>query len=494
MKLATRFSAYFLTALAAVLIGFSASLFGLASTHLRRQVEERMIRALDTLEASVDIERQGLEWEPTDRRITLGMDLGPDEVRWAVRDGGGALVDRSANAGRGGFRTNWKGKVWPTNPSDGTVFGDEPGWRMAARRMKLDDLLRQGRGHPDDEPGYEVQYSELILVVGLSPAPVTATLNRLAITLIALSTAIWLLAAAGGRLLARGALMPVSRMAEGVAAMSASDLGRHLPSPGTGDELEALARAFNDLLDRLHEGFERQRLFAGDASHQLRTPLAALLGQVELALRRQRTPEEYRGVLERVHAEGVRLRDLVESMLFLAQPDAAGLPLSELDVAEWLPWHMARWSEHARGGDVRVEVDGSQPLHVRVHAAMLAQLVDNLVDNACKYSPAGTPIVVKVDGDGAAVVLAVEDRGLGLASEDAARVFTPFFRAEAARRAGQSGSGLGLAVARQIAAAFHGRLVVESEPGCGCRFVLRLPRSIPTNAQAVPTGTGQCLA
>src|SRR6185312_16074010 len=228
------------------------------------------------------------------------------------------------------FPSDWMPDAWPSSPADGTRFGEAPGWRLAARRLRLEDLLKQGRGHPDDEPGYEVQYRVLVLVAGLSPIPVEATLGRLGLTLSVLSLAVWTVSVAAGRWLCLRALTPVSRMATAATAMTAADLGQRLPIAGTGDELDELGRAFNDLLDRLHEAFVRlhaaydgQRRFAGDASHQLRTPLAALLGQVQVALRRDRPPEEYRRVLEKVHEEGVRLRQIVESLLVLAQPEAA---------------------------------------------------------------------------------------------------------------------------------------------------------------------------
>ena len=153
MKLATRLSAFFLIALALVLTGFSGTLYLLARNFLVRQLDERLLSAVDTLEASVDIEPGGLEWEPADRQITLGVDQGPTAVRWVVRDGRGELVDRSANVNTSRFPSAWQPASWPSHPIDATAFGVGAGWRLAGRRLRLDDLLRQGRGHPDDEPG-----------------------------------------------------------------------------------------------------------------------------------------------------------------------------------------------------------------------------------------------------------------------------------------------------------------------------------------------------
>lgn len=484
MSLTTRVSAFFLIALALVLSGFSGTLYLLARTYLYRQNDAQLQLALDTLEASVDIEPGGLEWEPIDRHMMVGSGQGADAVRWSVRDGQGVMVDRSANARSGDFPSAWTPSAWPRDPSGGTAFGAAPGWRLAGRRLQLDELLRQGRGHPDDEPGFEVQYKELVLVVGLSPAPTEASLNRLGLTLALLSAGVLAVAGATGRWLCRRALAPLSAMATAATAMTAADLGPHLPNPGTGDELDELGRAFNDLLNRLNDAFSRlrrafehQRQFAGDASHQLRTPLAALLGQVQVALRRDRPAEEYRRVLEVVRDEGVRLRQIVESLLVMAQPEGAWPAPQTIDLTEWVPDHLRRWSAHPRASDLCAEVDAAPPLSVRVHPPLLGQLLDNLLENACKYSEGGTPIAVRVRRDGVSVLVGVEDRGCGIAEEDASRVFEPFFRTERARHDGQPGVGLGLAVAARIAETFGGSLDLRSTPGAGSLFLLRLPEA-----------------
>ncbi len=496
MSLTTRLSAFFLIALAVVLSGFSASLYLLARNHLVRQVDERLINALDTLEASVDIEPGGLEWEPADRRMTLGVELAPSAVRWAVRDGTNALVDKSANAKTGEFPSGWQPESWPPARLDATALGAVTGWRLAARRLRLDELLRQGRGHPNDEPGYEKQYQVLVLVVGLQPAPVEATLSWLAMTLMILSSILWLTAAVAGRWLCRRALAPVNRMARAATAMTAADLGQRLPAPGTGDELDELGRAFNDLLDRLNdtfvrlnEAYDRERRFAADASHQLRTPVTALLGQVQVALRRDRSIEEYKRFLGRAQTEGSRLRQIIDSLLLLAQPDPDRLPPSAIDLGAWLHDRLAAWASHPRAADLQLEQPGDGRVFVRAQPALLAQLVDNLLENACKYSEPGTPIVVRAWRERETAFLSVRDHGCGLEPGDILHVFDPFFRGEHARRVGIVGVGLGLAIAQQIANALGGTLEARNEPEAGCSFILRLPDAVSPDRDALNART-----
>ncbi len=484
MSLGTRLSWFFLVALAVVLAGFSVTLYLLARNYLVGQLDERLQHALETLEASVDIEPGGLEWEPADRQLSLGMDHGSGGVRWAVRDGRGILVDYSSNVGTKPFPTDWLPTAWPSSPADATVFGDVRDWRLAARRLQLDDLLSQGRGHPNDEPGYEKQYPVLVLVAGLSPAPMRTALRRLALTLSLLSFGVWTVSVAVGRWLSRRALEPLTRMAKTATAMTVVDLERRLPITGVGDELDELGGAFNDLLDRLKVAFDRlhaaydgQRRFAGDASHQLRTPLAALLGQVEVALRRDRAPEDYRRVLQRVHDEGDRLRQIVESLLVLAQAEGLRAEPEVLNLADWVSGHLRSWDVHPRAADLTTEVASNGPFNARVHPPLLAQLVDNLIENAFKYSEPGTPVVIRTWREDGSVMLGVKDSGCGLEAADLAHVFEPFYRGDRAQRNGHAGVGLGLAVAQQIAGAFGGSLEVQSEPQQGCCFVLRLPES-----------------
>jgi signal transduction histidine kinase len=327
---------------------------------------------------------------------------------------------------------------------------------------------------PRDEP--EKTYPSLVLLAGVALEPMRGTLRGLATTLAGLSIGLWSLAAVGGRWLGRRALRPVRNMAEAVRSIRAEELTRRLPMPRTGDELDDLGRAFNDLLARLQDSFERQRRFTGDASHQLRTPLTALLGQIDVTLRRERPPEEYRRVLELVKGQAGRLRELVEMLLFLARADAEmQLPdLEQLDLAEWLPVHLKNWTRHPRASDLRFEAPEKGAFPVRAHGPLLGQLMDNLLDNACKYTDAGSPILVRLIPDAGDVVLAVEDAGRGIVEEDLPHIFEPFYRS--ARAPKVVGYGLGLAVAQRIALALGAKLTVESKSSAGNRFALRLPR------------------
>lgn len=476
MTLSTRLSLFFLAALAFVLVGFSTCLYICAHYYLNRQANERLQADLNTLTAAAEIEAHGVEWEPHQRRLALGRHEDSDTLRWVITDDQGRFVDCSPGSADLVSEGLNAAREVPDHRGVEVAYQGQS-WLLAQRRVD-GPPGRQGPETVEDHPAASPKtYPALIFQAAVSLEPVRATLRGLAFVLMALSLGLWLSAALLGRRLCRRALRPLTSMAQTARTLSAEDLARRLPSPGTGDELDDLGNAFNDLLARLNESFERQRRFTGDASHQLRTPLTAMLGQVEVALRRSRAPEEYQGALRSVHRQALQLREIVEMLLFLARADAeARLPhLETINLSSWLEERTKAWSEHPRHADFLVEILPDQGLWVRVQTPLLAQLVDNLLDNACKYSEPGTTIRIKAWGEPGAVCLCVEDQGAGIHADDLPHLFEPFYRSPHARRHGVSGVGLGLAVARRIAEAFAGRVLVDSELGQGTRFTLQLP-------------------
>lgn len=482
MTLAFRLGAFFLAALALLLGGFSTALYSLVRIHFQRDLDERLSISLDALAAAAEIEPDGIEWRPNLHRPPERTLPNEAPVCWAAFDEEDALLNR---AGDGAFH-----RAITLRPPVGHVhvtFADPGGrrWRVVVRRLvPIQRPAERPRSRRMRENDVSIHPS-LTLLAAVPLAPMEARLRSVGLTLVGLSTGLWLLAAAGGRILTRRALSPVTRMAQAAGSMTAENSDERLPSPGTRDEFEDLARSFNGLLGRLHEALERQRRFTGDASHQLRTPLTALISEIELAQRRERSPEDYRRVLDRVHGDAVRLRQIVESLLFLARADSdAERPaLQTVDLAAWLSDHLTHWSPHERAGDLRIAVAAAGPVWVNVHAPLLGQLVDNLVDNAFKYSAPGTPVAVSLEPSAGAVALVVEDRGQGIDPSDVPHIFEPFFRSSRGYPRGQPGFGLGLAVVQRIADALAAKITVTTTPGDGSRFAVRFPKAEAASAR-----------
>ncbi len=490
MKLADRLSLFFLAALAVVLVGFSVALDLLAAGHLEAQADERLAGAMRAVTAAVEVHPDEVEWEPLERRTTLGEALAADQVRWTLHDPGGCLVDCSANvSGEGADRRDWRVLARQVRP--GSFEALPVDGHVSPFRGGLNDGFPSGQAPgavtlPADRtyhgPG-------LVITVAVSEQPNEATLGWLAGTLAGVSLLTWLTAAVLGRWLCRQALRPVTRMAASAREIRAEPKSpRSLDVAPTGDELEDLGRAFNELLADLREALARQERFTGDASHQLRTPLTALLGHVDVALRKARSPDEYRQALAVVHERGAQLRRIMESLLFIARADAdTPLPdLEVIDLAAWADDALAGWTEHPRAADIRGPERSGPAVLARTHRGLLGQVLDNLLDNACKYSEAGRPITVKVEARGNEAMLTVADEGPGMDAEELAKVFEPFYRSARARWNGTPGVGLGLTVARRVVDALGGRLEVESEPGRGSRFAVILLVAGLAPAEASP--------
>lgn len=493
MTVSNRLSLYFLAALGAVLAGFSLTLYMLASGHLHQQINHRLDAAMQTLVAAIEVHPGDVEWEPLERRVTMGEDSSLNQVRWAAHDLDGRLVDCSVN---------FEGQPGPD---------ERTGWRLRVRRVRagrfepepvdnrvefVGGALRDGFAGEQVPGGVALPSKDrfyhgdgLVLTVAASEEPIRSTLRLLALAMTGVSSLIWITAAFWGRWLCRRALGPIFDMAASARSIRGRpSAGSFLAVPPTGDELEELGCAFNELLADLRESMERQRRFTGDASHQLRTPLTAMLGKVDVALRKERTPAEYQQVLAVLRRRGEQLQQIIESLLFLARAEAtAPLPDTErFELNEWCRSWLESWRDHPRAADVRVS-ECDRAAWVRTQPALLGQVLDNLLDNACKYSDSGTPVVVSVESREGESTLTVEDRGCGIEPDEQSLVLQPFYRSRQAQWLGKPGLGLGLTVVVRLVSMMNGVLRVASRPGHGSEISVTLPASGEEGEACQPT-------
>jgi len=484
MRLSTRLTLFFLATLAVVLVGFSGTLYVMAAHYLHRQADERLEAALNTLAAAAEIGPEGVEWEPHERSLSFGRRTIEGQFSWRVGDDRGERLDGSSAGEMDHILADRVGETGSAQRARSNVDFSGMRWRVMTRRL---DWPRGNRGGSDAAGRGVGRHNALVFAAAVSLEGVRLTLRNLALALAGLSLLIWILALVFVRRLCCTALRPMTMMAEAAQAISGHDLDERLPTPETGDELQELGRSFNDLLDRLHESYERQRRFTGDASHQLRTPLTAMQGQLDLALRQERSADEYRRVLTLVQGKTRHVRQIVESLLFLARADAeAERPqLEPIELSAWVPDHLRSWTG-PRASDVRLEACSTGTLWVRAQPSLLGELVGNLLENAAKYSAPGTPIVVQLGRHGDVVTLAVEDSGIGIAEGEIPHVFEPFYRSPEARRRGSMGLGLGLSVASRLARLFGGRLEVMSQPDRGSRFTLTLRLAEQPDSSSMP--------
>jgi heavy metal sensor kinase len=293
-----------------------------------------------------------------------------------------------------------------------------------------------------------------------------------------------LLASLGGYFLARKSLAPVVEMGERAARINAESLGERLPVGNERSELGRLALTFNELLARLGVSFEQQRRFMADASHELRTPVAIVCGESEVALSREaREAEEYRESLTILHEEGRRLTRIVEDLFTLARADAGRYGLAPvsfyLDEAAAECVRAVRSLAARRGVALRHEYAGGE-MPMRGDEGLVRRMILNLLDNAIKYTPSGGEVRVELAREGGAYAVRITDTGDGVPEEARPHIFERFYRADKARsRNGGAGggAGLGLSIASWIAEAHGGRVALERSDKSGSAFLISLPSS-----------------
>ncbi|CAB5088834.1 Two-component system sensor histidine kinase [Olavius algarvensis associated proteobacterium Delta 3] len=313
--------------------------------------------------------------------------------------------------------------------------------------------------------------------VGMSLESVVRTKRQFLYSLAAMLPLALILAGGGGMLLARRALRPVDQMATTARRISGEDLSGRLDEPGSGDELDRLAVTLNAMLERLDIAFQQIRQFSAAASHELQTPLTILKGELEVALRAERTPAEYKDVLTSALEEIDRISDLVEGLLLLSRSDAGMFRMAHrrMDLAQVVMEVYERAAILAQKQGVVLDLGRMEACTVEGDPEWLHRLMLNIVDNAIKYTPEHGKVTVSLFQDDTWAVIDILDTGIGLSTEEQERIFNPFYRTGKAAAGKEKGAGLGLSIASSIAQAHGGRIDVDSRPGEGSTFHIRLP-------------------
>lgn len=314
------------------------------------------------------------------------------------------------------------------------------------------------------------------VIFGTSLAAVDGAMEKLALYLTGIGAGVVTIGLLGGWWLATRAIRPIAEISAAAEKISQGDLTQRINAQETKSELGRLAVLLNETFERLHNTFEQQAQFTADASHELRTPVSVILAQTELALMRDRPPEEYRDALSSCHRSGEQMKQVVNSLLELARMDSGE------SVMNLAPNYLEEVVEDAirfveplveqRNGEIIADLE---EINAMIDAPKIQQVVSNLLSNAIKHNPDGCKVHVNLRQEGETATLSVRDQGEGIPPEMLPHVFERFFRVDKARSRADGSTGLGLSIVKAIVEAHGGTLSATSTPGEGSEFIVRLP-------------------
>ncbi len=294
-----------------------------------------------------------------------------------------------------------------------------------------------------------------------------------------------IIAGIGGYYFSAGATAPINDIIKKANQISARKFNERLPVPKVDDEIQRLAKTLNELLDRLQAAFVSQEAFVADASHQLKTPLAILRGEIDMMKRETRSPEEIHEFFESASQEVAYLSRMVEELLILARVESGGasLAFSETRLDEIAIDVVSRMQKHtllkAKGLKLQFNLHGSEEGNFTIEADfdLVRNLMENLVDNAIKYSREQEIVLVELFDRNEEIEFRVTDRGESFTEEEAARIFGRFYRGAKAELNPQiKGSGLGLSIVKKIADLHSARMEAHGNPGTGSQFAAFFPK------------------
>ena len=472
---------WYVLILGILLISFSSFLYLTLSKSLRRDVDNKL-RSLAELIASESASPMSkFGFANIDQTLEVSMNLKP--IGKFIQ-----VLDESGNIGR--KSDNLKNVQLPISLT---------ALKNASRGLITFETNRSFGNTPlrmITFPVVENNHVTKIVQIASSLEEVEDALNTLFIILIITVPLALMVASLGGQFLAHKALKPVDHITQTARMITSQNLNQRIIPLKVKDEISRLIETFNEMISRLDQSFRQIKQFSSDASHELKTPLTILKGEVEVTLRKERSSQEYQQTLKSNLEEINRMSQIVEDLLLLSKADTGQIRLNKEDInlTEILNDVVAQIELLARSKGLHLSTSNHhQDIYILGDVLRIRELLMNLIENGIKYTEEGGSIHISLQKEapppvlnlsewegrekGKFVKIIVSDTGIGIAKEDQERIFNRFFRVDKARSREQGGSGLGLSICKWIVEAHQGEIEVESELGKGSSFTVKLPLS-----------------
>lgn len=454
-SLRTRITTWYVAILALCLLAYSAAVALTFRAHVEAEMDRRVHEDIELAGRALVVDSNG---RPSWAGGFLGKEVDEEE-------GGGHWVEVWSASGSRLLAT---GTMEPS-PFGSTDAGPEP-----VRRTR--SMAVPGGFVRVMTESVSVKGAQFLVRAAVSEGPSRRQVRTLWLELAGLTATVLTLGGLGGYALTQRLLGPLARMAAHARRITAQQLHERLEEVPSGEELNQLREAFNDTLARLERSFGELRRFTADASHEIRTPLTALRSVGEVGLRGARTPDDYREVIGTMLEEVDRLSRLADELLTLSRAEAgqANLRKEPVDLGAVGAEVVERLAVLAEERGQRLECRVEGPSLVRGDRLALRQALMNLVDNAIKYAPSGSCVLVAAGTRAGRAFVEVRDQGPGIGAEHRERIFERFYRVDAGRSREMGGTGLGLSLVKWTAEAHGGHVELDTGEG-GSTFRLVLP-------------------
>ncbi|NIQ37156.1 MAG: heavy metal sensor histidine kinase [Proteobacteria bacterium] len=456
-----RLTLWYVAILALILCSFSGFLYLTLSRSLHQYMDAKIKSIADFIAASYS-SPYAKYGRNLDRLIEEATGMRPTGKFIQVLDGKGRIGLKSGNLGKFQLPISRQAS---TNAAKGRLTY-ETNRTIAAWPIRIVTV-----------PIVEGRLITNIVQVGSSLEDVEKALKTLLLILSITIPSLLAVASLGGHFLANRALRPVDEVSNTARAITSHNLNRRIRIKKTKDEIGRLAETFNEMISRLDESFRKTRQFSADASHELKTPLTVLKGEIEVALRRARAGDEYRAILGSNLEEINNMTRIVDDLLLLSRADSGEVPLtkSTVDLSDFLSEIQVQAQLLATSRSIDVYFHDNQKVFTLADPLRLKSMMLNLVENGIKYSLDGGRIDITLEQNDGFAVITVTDQGIGIPQEALPHIFDRFFRVDKARSRQEGGSGLGLSICKWIAEAHGGSISAKSELGKGSAFIVRIP-------------------
>ena len=468
----SKLTAWYVFCLGVILVLFSILLFFFLSKRLYESVDNSLTVSASIVARSTQINNSRIPFPSLDLFFDQFMGFGRNKS-YKIYDGSGNI---------GSLSKNFDGSQFPLT------------------QRAYSAALKGGTSYEtfllsDDHPIRVISMPVLkgaklanLVQVGTSLKVVVDTLKNLQIILLTVVPAVLLLTALIGRFIARRALKPVAKITQTAKDIgSGANLSQRIPVSEVKDEIGQLALTFNSMMDRLESSFTQMRQFSSDASHELRTPLTVLKGQSELALGKQRKPEEYQEVISSNLEEVQYMSKVLEDLFLLSKSDEnqIALDFESVDLKSLIEEVCKHAEIIASEKNIKIVIAYLEPVQVYGDPVRLRQMIWNVVVNGIKYTQHDGEVKISVQDKGDGVLIIIQDNGIGISEEDLPLVFNRFYRVDKARSRQEGGTGLGLSICKFIVGAHKGNINLESKLGEGTKFKITLPKLRVSNPQKV---------